>query len=135
MSIREEVLVGKVLHDYYLLPKKQQVHSNFLVIRKKIAQYYLKDASKIKDFIHRFREIKDRMKAEDKDGSTLMKFVLGLIDKQISSLDISKKIEEREANLKIYVEKSPKDQKEKPMDFIKRKFKKGLKGVKKKNIS
>ena len=99
MSIREEVLVGKILYEYYLLPEKQRVNSSFITIRRSIAKYYLGDHRKVKDFIHRFREIKDEMKIKKEDGKTNMRFVMDLLDLDKKSKEISNKLDERDVFL------------------------------------
>lgn len=138
MSIREEVLVGKIFYEYYLLPEKQQTNKKFLAIRRFHASYYYQNNQiKVNNFIHRFREIQDRMKICGIDGQTTMKFVFTHLALNECSKEISKKLDERDQlNLNPHSSlnslQNKEEVREKPLDFLKRKFKKGLKRVKRK---
>jgi hypothetical protein len=137
MSIRPEVLVGKVLYEYYRLPKETRNHSSFLETRRKTAEYYIKNSSQVKDFIHGFRETKDSMKNVGEDGVTTMVFVLGLLKLGIHTKQISDKLNQRDLAL-IKLKHNPTSDPEKNnriennFNFFKINIKKGLKKMKSK---
>ena len=84
MNIKMEILIGKVLSEYYSIPKNKRLKGDYFKIREKNKVRFAKDFHPQKEFYHEFERVKAVMK---KNGD--MSFVLQCLELKIEFKDIA----------------------------------------------